>query len=57
MSRITEHFERHLADCSYCQARSVVLARLHQNGDDEPIPDALVAAADQFGNQPLRHHS
>ncbi len=51
-----ERFERHLADCSYCQARTAVLARLHRNTDDEQIPDALMAAADKFGNQPRRVH-
>jgi len=51
-----ERFERHLADCSYCQARTAVVARLQQNTDDEQIPDALLAAADQFGNQPRRYH-
>ena len=45
-----ERFEHHLADCSYCQARTAVVARLQQNTDDEQIPDALLAAADQFGN-------
>jgi hypothetical protein len=51
-----ESFERHLSDCSYCHARTVVLARLHRNGDDEQIPDDLLAAADKFGNQPRRYH-
>jgi len=51
-----EGFERHLADCSYCQARTVVLARLHRNEDDEQIPEALVAAADKFGHQPRPYH-
>ena len=51
-----ERFERHLADCSYCQARTVILARLHRNRDDEQVPDALVAAAVKFGNQPRRVH-
>ena len=51
-----ERFEHHLADCSYCQARTAILARLHQNTDDEQIPDGLLAAADKFGNQPRHVH-
>jgi hypothetical protein len=49
-----DHFERHLADCSYCQARVAVVARLHQNTDEEQIPEALFDAASQFGNQPRK---
>ena len=49
-----ERFERHLADCGYCQARTAVVARLEQNGDDEQVPTAVLAAANQFGNQPRR---
>lgn len=49
-----ERSERHLANCSYCRARATVLTRLYKNGDDVQIPDSLMAAANQFGNQPRR---
>ena len=49
-----DRFEHHLADCSYCQARAAVVARLHQDKDDQQIPDDLLAAANQFGNQSRR---
>ena len=38
--------EHHLANCSYCMARTTVLIRLHKNGDDVQIPDSLMAAAE-----------
>lgn len=47
-----ERFERHLADCGFCQARTAVLARIQQDTDDEQLPEALLVAANQFGDQP-----
>jgi len=46
--------ENHLINCGYCLARVAVLAQLHKNGNDEQIPETLLAAADQFGHQPRR---
>ena len=50
-SELSEH---HLVNCGYCLARVAVLAQLHKNGDDEQVPEALLAEADQFGHQPRR---
>ena len=50
-----DRFENHMADCSYCQARATVVARLYRNTDDEQLPEALLAVASQFGNQDRRN--
>jgi hypothetical protein len=50
-SEISEH---HLANCGYCLARVAVLAQLHKDGDDEQVPESLLATAGQFGHQPRR---
>lgn len=50
-SEISEH---HLVNCGYCLARVAVLARLHKYDDEEQVPEAPLAVADQFGHQPRR---
>ncbi len=50
----SELSERHLANCSYCLARVAVFAKLHKCGDNEQVPETLLAVADQFGHQPRR---
>jgi hypothetical protein len=50
-SQLSEH---HLIDCDYCLARVAVLAQLHKNGDEEQVPETLLALAAQFGHQRRR---
>ncbi len=49
-----ERLERHLADCSYCRARTTVLARFGQSEGGVTVPKALLARAKQLDEQPSR---